>query len=159
MEKERGHMTETILNLTMEIIYLLTGENYIAFKMTDGLVTPKLRKALQPVLEPPSQALQPESDNDKKIQEVTSKIIELLTGEVPIRCQDVSVYLSKEERGCLEEYKDMYKDVVMENQPPLTSPESRGSAGSMLLALMLELEPWRNPLTGDLFTHSSMLTV
>ncbi|XP_077323405.1 uncharacterized protein LOC143957126 [Lithobates pipiens] len=127
MEKERGHMTERILNLTMEIVYLLTGENYIAFKLTDGFVTPKLREAIQPVVEPPPQTLQPESDNDKKIQEVTNKIIELLTGEVPIRCQDVAVYLSEEERGCLEGQKDLYKDIAMENQPPLTSPDGSNS--------------------------------
>ncbi|XP_072279559.1 oocyte zinc finger protein XlCOF7.1-like isoform X3 [Pyxicephalus adspersus] len=126
MEKERSKITDRILNLTLDIIYLLTGENYIAFKLSDGLVASNLMKTQNPVLEPPSHSLR---QKKKKVKEVTSEIIELLTGEVPIRCQDVTVYFSMEEWEYLEGHKDLYKDVMMEEHQTLTSPD-RSSNGN-----------------------------
>ncbi|XP_073451106.1 uncharacterized protein [Aquarana catesbeiana] len=117
-------MAERILDLTLEIIYLLTGEDYIIVKKSGDDPTSKSlpkSKSLISFIQPSS--LIHVRNSDKKILEVTNKIIDLLTGEVPIRCQDVTVYFSMEEWEYLEGHKDLYKDVMMDNQPPLTSPD------------------------------------
>ncbi|XP_073415665.1 uncharacterized protein [Dendrobates tinctorius] len=79
-------------------------------------------RPLSPITGPPPHPLIHEDINDQKILELTYKMIELLTGEVPIRCQDVTVYFSMEEWEYLEGHKDLYKDVMMEVPQPLTSP-------------------------------------
>ncbi|CAI9548820.1 unnamed protein product [Staurois parvus] len=112
MQEDQSHMTEKILNLTLEIIYLLTGERFPLLKSGDHMT----------ITVPPCDSLNPERHNMQKILEVTKKMMELLTGEVPIRCQGVTVYFSMEEWEYLEGHKDLYKDVMMDNQPPLTSP-------------------------------------
>ncbi|XP_073420206.1 uncharacterized protein [Dendrobates tinctorius] len=80
-------------------------------------------RPLSPITGPPPHPLIHEDINDQKILELTYKMIELLTGEVPIRCQDVTVYFSMEEWEYLEGHRDLYKDVIMEVPQPLTSPD------------------------------------
>ncbi|XP_073406419.1 uncharacterized protein [Dendrobates tinctorius] len=127
MDMDREKMAERILHLTLEILFRLTGEDYTVVKKTsrgrcqdpvsEGWVRP-----MSTVTGPPPHPLIHEDINDQKILELTYKMIELLTGEVPIRCQDVAVYFSMEEWEYLEEHKDLYKDVMMEVPQPLTSP-------------------------------------
>ncbi|XP_073521689.1 uncharacterized protein [Phyllobates terribilis] len=78
-------------------------------------------RPLSPITGPPPHPLIHEDINDQKILELTYKMIALLTGEVPIRCQDVAVYFSMEEWEYLEGHKDLCKDVMMEVPQPLTS--------------------------------------
>ncbi|XP_063804998.1 oocyte zinc finger protein XlCOF22-like isoform X2 [Pseudophryne corroboree] len=126
-----GHrMSEKILHLTLEIIYLLTGEDYTVVKKTSGeLVTHSslphvsggLSMTQSPITVPPPHLLSHERHHEQKILELTHKIIQLLTGEVPIRCEDVTVYFSMEEWEYIEEHRGLYKDAMMENHRPLTS--------------------------------------
>ncbi|XP_073415700.1 uncharacterized protein [Dendrobates tinctorius] len=127
MNMNRDKMAESILNLTLEILFQLTGEDYTVVKKTcsercQARVSKEWARPLSPIVGPPLHPLIYEDINDQKILELTYKMIELLTGEVPIRCQDVTIYFSLEEWEYLEGHKDLYKDIIMEAPQPLTSP-------------------------------------
>ncbi|XP_073484922.1 uncharacterized protein [Aquarana catesbeiana] len=104
MEKDRSHMTERMLNLTLEIITLLIGESFPPVKSGDQIT----------ITVPPLHSFTPEL-NSKKILEVADNMIELLTGQVPL-------YFSMEFLKLLEEQNDLFKDIIMENQLPFASP-------------------------------------
>ncbi|KAM4029899.1 gastrula zinc finger protein XlCGF66.1-like [Anomaloglossus baeobatrachus] len=127
MDMDRDKMAERILHLTLEILFRLTGEDYTVVKKTSSErcqapVSEGWGRPLSPIAGPPPHPPIHEDINDQKILELTYKMIELLTGEVPIRCQDVTVYFSMEEWEYLEGHKDLYKDVMMEVPQLLTSP-------------------------------------
>ncbi|XP_073398407.1 uncharacterized protein [Dendrobates tinctorius] len=128
MDMDRDKMAERILHLTLEILFRLTGEDYTVVKKTSSErcqdpVSEGWGRPLSPITGPPPHPLIHEDINDQKILELIYKMIELLTGEVPIRYQDVAVYFSMEEWEYLEEHKDLYKDVMMQVPQPLTSPD------------------------------------
>ncbi|XP_075206948.1 LOW QUALITY PROTEIN: uncharacterized protein LOC142311970 [Anomaloglossus baeobatrachus] len=127
MDIDTDKMVERILHLNLEILFRLTGEDYTVVKKTNSErcqapVSEGWRRPLSPITGPPPHSLKHENINDPKIQKLTYKMIELLTGKVPIRCQDVAVYFSMEEWEYLEGHKGLYKDVMMEVPQPLTSP-------------------------------------
>ncbi|XP_056390182.1 zinc finger protein 383-like [Hyla sarda] len=129
MDKDRNEMTKRILHFTLEILHLLTGEDYTIVKKTWGECVASSShlhesegqsRAPGPITEPPPHSL----IHEEKILELTHRITELLTGEVPIRCQDVAVYFSMEEWEYVEGHKDLYQDIVMmEDHRPLTSQD------------------------------------
>ncbi|XP_063290481.1 oocyte zinc finger protein XlCOF7.1-like isoform X3 [Pelobates fuscus] len=127
MNKARNMVTEKILDLTMEIISLLTGEDYMVLKKSPEHVTNGCNPCVSEVfskvesLSMVTSSNSPihEKNHDQKILELTNKIIQLLTEEVPIRCEDVTVHLSMEEWEYLEGHKNLYKDVMMETNHPL----------------------------------------
>ncbi|XP_031748930.1 oocyte zinc finger protein XlCOF7.1-like, partial [Xenopus tropicalis] len=98
-----------ILNLTLEIIYLLTGEGYVIPKKKSPTVG-------LGALHAPGSVIQKE--NDKKILELISNIIQLLTGEVAIRCEDVSIYFSLEEWEYIKGNKALYREGIKEEEEP-----------------------------------------
>ncbi|XP_066445181.1 oocyte zinc finger protein XlCOF22-like [Eleutherodactylus coqui] len=126
MEKTSNEITKRILSFTLEIIYLLTGEDYTMVKKTSGDgTTPNSHlhesggwsRSQSHITEAPPHL----PIHEQKILELTNKITELLTGEVPIRCRDVAVYFSMEEWEYLGRHTYLYKDVMMENhQPPIS---------------------------------------
>ncbi|KAM4029266.1 gastrula zinc finger protein XlCGF66.1-like [Anomaloglossus baeobatrachus] len=127
MDKHQNKIAKRILSFTLEIIYLLTGEDYTIVKKTLGdCATPDSHESegrsrrQAPITAPPPHSLMHERNN-KKILELTNKMIELLTGEVPIRCRYTAVYFSMEEWEYLEGHKDLYEEVMMENDRPPTS--------------------------------------
>ncbi|XP_044154964.1 zinc finger protein 3-like [Bufo gargarizans] len=119
MDNEKSHVHASILQFTLEIIDLLTGEEYIMVKKSKEIVQPGMRRNQSPIMDPPSVVY--ERKNDEKILDLTNKIIELLTGEVPIRYEDVIVCFSMEEWGYVEKYKDLYKHVLMEDHQIMSS--------------------------------------
>ncbi|XP_075703218.1 uncharacterized protein LOC142669043 isoform X3 [Rhinoderma darwinii] len=126
MDKHRNEMSRRILDFTLEIIYLLSGEEYTIVKKTSGdCTTPIIHESggwsssQSPITEPPPHS----RIHEKKILELIYKMTELLTGEVPIRSQDVTVYLSMEEWEYLEGHKDLYEEVMMEDYRPRTSQD------------------------------------
>ncbi|XP_044133637.1 gastrula zinc finger protein XlCGF66.1-like [Bufo gargarizans] len=116
---DRKEISRRILDLTLEIISLLSGEDYTLVKKTSGR-TPIIQESggWTPITEPPPLI------HEQKILEFTHKMMELLTGEVPVRCQDVAVYFSLEEWEYIEGQADLYEEAMMEELRPLTSPGS-----------------------------------
>ncbi|XP_073540579.1 uncharacterized protein [Phyllobates terribilis] len=124
MDKDRSHVTDTILNLTLEIIYLLTGEDYTFVKeLSTSLIKRNCGGCHALGRWNRKQSPTSEKNNEQKILDLAHKIIELLTGEVPVRCQDVTVYFSMEEWEYIEGHKDLYKNIIIESNQNITSPD------------------------------------
>ncbi|XP_073538678.1 oocyte zinc finger protein XlCOF29-like [Phyllobates terribilis] len=89
MNKDRDKMAERIINLTLEIIFHLTREDYTVVMKTSSdpcqaPVSEGRGGTLSPIPGPPPHPRIHEDINDQKILELTNKMIELLTGEVTL---------------------------------------------------------------------------
>ncbi|XP_053307061.1 uncharacterized protein LOC128469261 [Spea bombifrons] len=141
MINSRSRVAERILDLTLEILSLLIGEDYIIMKKRGGPVMcrrshyvsdgpPRTRS---PNSKPPPHSLTHERNREQKILELTNKMMSLLTGEVPVRCDDVTVYFSMEEWEYLEGHKELYRDVMMETHQPRGSPVAESACGDIFI--------------------------
>uniref|UniRef100_A0A8C5PQF7 Uncharacterized protein n=1 Tax=Leptobrachium leishanense TaxID=445787 RepID=A0A8C5PQF7_9ANUR len=135
-DKARDPLTQRILDLTLEIIFLLTGEDHKVVKIHEMVTDNRTLQISEEYgrtqsfnTEPPPHSGIHEQNNEK-ILELTNKIIQLLTGEVPIRCEDVSVYLSMKEWEYLEGHRDLYEDVTRENHRPVMALDKSVSGES-----------------------------
>ncbi|XP_040294073.1 zinc finger protein OZF-like [Bufo bufo] len=114
MDKDKNNK---ILNFTLEIIYLLTGEDYTIVKKTSGeRVNPSsptddsegYSKVQIPIKLSPSHSIIHDKENEQKLLELTNKIIELLTGEG---------------EEYFEGHNDVSHQVIMEDHQDPTSPD------------------------------------
>uniref|UniRef100_A0A8C5Q444 C2H2-type domain-containing protein n=1 Tax=Leptobrachium leishanense TaxID=445787 RepID=A0A8C5Q444_9ANUR len=120
----RDPLSQRILELTLEMIFLLTGEGHTVVKIHEMVrdsschqISEGHGRCQSLNTEPPPHSGIHEQ-NHEKILELSNQIIHLLTGEVPIRCEDVTVYLSMEEWEYVERHKELYEDIMMEDHQP-----------------------------------------
>uniref|UniRef100_A0A8C5Q2L6 C2H2-type domain-containing protein n=1 Tax=Leptobrachium leishanense TaxID=445787 RepID=A0A8C5Q2L6_9ANUR len=129
----RDPLSQRILDLTLEMIFLLTGEGHMVVKIHET-VTDRSRHLIS-VGHGRSQSFNtkppPHSGIHEKILELSNQIIRLLTGEVPIRCEDDAVHPSMEEWEYVEGRKELYKDDAMEKHQPVITPADTSVSGEM----------------------------
>ncbi|XP_056387617.1 oocyte zinc finger protein XlCOF7.1-like [Hyla sarda] len=130
-DKDRSHMTEDLLKLTLEIIYLLTGEDYGPVKKSRKRVTSNSRPSMSggwgrnqsPTREPSPRSLIHERNNDQKILELANKIIYLLSREVSTKFEDANGDSSMEEWENLERCKNPNRKGRLESRQSRTSSD------------------------------------
>ncbi|XP_068112805.1 gastrula zinc finger protein XlCGF57.1-like [Hyperolius riggenbachi] len=97
MEEDWSHMTEKILNLTLEIICLLTGEDFPPVKCNSQVT----------IMVPPCHFLIPMRNNKQKILEVTCQITELLAGKAQelgyVKLEEEETYVRSDQRTTRED--------------------------------------------------------
>lgn len=120
--KERKEMSEKILNLTMEIISVLAGEECTVMTKSGEPVIPGNYPPAPggPVSASVAQTLKQERQSDQKILDLTFRIIQLLTGEGPGGGEDsTSSHVGKGKN------KGAHKSVIVERSRPSTSQGAR----------------------------------
>ncbi|KAM4046056.1 uncharacterized protein ACNLHF_009760 [Anomaloglossus baeobatrachus] len=125
MSKDKIEVTGKILNLTLEIIFLLTGEDFVLRKRQNDESTDDCQLCLsegstkdrRPSKERPCPS--PAHEETPEPGETPHTPDE----EIPVRCEDVAVFFSKDEWKYLEGHKESYKNVVSRNPPPPGSPD------------------------------------
>ncbi|XP_041434311.1 uncharacterized protein LOC108704256 [Xenopus laevis] len=115
-------------------------------------------------LHAPGSVIQKENNkNDKKILELMSNIIQLLTGEVAIRTHHVSIYFSLDEWDYIKGNKDLYEE-GMKEEPQQLRPldgeyeDKRDITADLGGTLCYNNEPSKIGAEGAEFCHNGNLT-
>ncbi|XP_073454935.1 uncharacterized protein [Aquarana catesbeiana] len=156
MVKEREQLAEAILNHALEIICLLTVEDFIVVKRPDGTRCsysicatdiesngcdspsgcPELSFTL----------LGMEDKTQKMIVELANKVVRLLAREVPLKCEDVAIYFSNDEKEYLKGHGEQSKnnlDTCIVDQPtaPLQQSTEKNDPINLCIKEEREEEP------------------
>ncbi|XP_075697492.1 uncharacterized protein LOC142663077 [Rhinoderma darwinii] len=112
MEIEKSHMSKSILNLTLEIIYLLTGEDFMVVKKSGELVACRISSSVLDASDNAPDLIAPspcdthtfEQNHEEKILNLSNKVVHLLTGEIWKFVDNGG--LQAESESCLEETQE-----------------------------------------------------
>ncbi|KAM3926446.1 uncharacterized protein RB166_009320 isoform 2-T2 [Leptodactylus fuscus] len=117
MSKDKSQVIGKISNHTLELIYLLIGEDYIVVKKYNDNTTDS---STSTVSEDDPNLVICEKNKAKKVLVLANKIIKILTDQMPIKYEDIEVYSTMEEY--LKGYKEFLKDVVLDNDQSQHGP-------------------------------------
>ncbi|XP_073438127.1 uncharacterized protein [Dendrobates tinctorius] len=132
MDNDIDNVTKKILNRTLYIIYLLTGEKYTMVKKASSETlyekgsphgSEGRKQTPKPSAPPPPHP--PVQENKDKILEINNQIMQLLSGEIPERCEDSTVNFSADEWEFLEGRQDFYTDVLKNKDRHTLSGEQK----------------------------------
>ncbi|XP_073508498.1 uncharacterized protein [Phyllobates terribilis] len=118
MSKDKSQVIGKISNHTLELIYLLIGEDYIVVKKKYNDATTD--SSTSTVSEEDPNLVISEKNKAKKVLALANKIITILTDRMPIKHEDIEVYSTMEEY--LKGYREFFKDGLMHNDQSQKAP-------------------------------------
>ncbi|XP_075199623.1 uncharacterized protein LOC142302445 [Anomaloglossus baeobatrachus] len=111
MSKDKSQVIGKISNHTLELIYLLIGEDYIVVKKYNDATADSSTSTVSE--EEPNLVIH-ERNKAKKVLALANKIIQILTDRMPIKREDIEVYSTMEEY--LKGYREFFKEGLMRNE-------------------------------------------
>ncbi|XP_075713546.1 uncharacterized protein LOC142749423 isoform X2 [Rhinoderma darwinii] len=120
MAKDKSQVIGKISNHTLELIYLLIGEDYIVVKKYNDTTADNRTSSVSE--EDPNSVIC-ERNKAKKVLVLADKIIKILTDQMPIKHEDIEVYSTMEEY--LKGYREFFKDVVMDSDQRQKAPDDK----------------------------------
>uniref|UniRef100_A0A8C5PRC9 C2H2-type domain-containing protein n=1 Tax=Leptobrachium leishanense TaxID=445787 RepID=A0A8C5PRC9_9ANUR len=153
MDKDMSWMAERILDLTLEFISLLTGQDYMVVKKPSEHVSSSRTRGPSTELPPPHSMI-PEGHNEQKILELSNQIIRLLTGEELIKEHSGQYHGVR-----IEEHRPGHS-LDLPNEKPVSSVQAEAASAASKEKLKLQCNPGADDSTAPKSsTHSSAVTV